>query len=404
MGARGLSVSPSTPPKGEFIPMKNNKHFPVRALLCAVLACLLLPFAAFPAMAEGEEPYNFAIGQQIHCDNSYVPPEGFFDVAFLVDGEWLTYDGANVKLGWNTDPFIFIGDDDPVEIVISLDTYYLLDKIVICPMKWANGVAFPRGYELLGSLNGTDWFEVYAPQSDLNAEAADNLSVQPKEYVLDAPVSIRYFMLRITKQSAVVDATGANTSALGEIELYGVKDTAAAEAAVKALAEAKNAAKSELEAYRAEKADADYREAQVAELNAALTAGLEKIEAATDEAAVASAVANAKKALDAVKTDAQLTEEEATEAPTEAPTEPETEPDTEAPTEEATEAPAEETTEAPAEETTAAPTDDGYGETQPTFPGETVPTETKGCGSVMGVGAAAVLCAMAAAVALRKKD
>ena len=384
--------------------MKNNKHFPVRALLCAVLACLLLPFAAFPAMAEGEEPYNFAIGQQIHCDNNYVPPEGFFDVAFLVDGEWLTYDGANVKLGWNTDPFIFIGDDDPVEIVISLDTYYLLDKIVICPMKWANGVAFPRGYELLGSLNGTDWFEVYAPQSDLNAEAADNLSVQPKEYVLDTPVSIRYFKLRITKQSAVVDATGANTSALGEIELYGVKDTAAAEAAAKALAEAKNAAKSELEAYRAEKADADYREAQVAELNAALTAGLEKIEAATDEAAVASAVANAKKALDAVKTDAQLTEEEATEAPTEAPTEPETEPDTEAPTEEATEAPAEETTEAPAEETTEAPTDDGYGETQPTFPGETIPTETKGCGSVMGVGAAAVLCAMAAAVALRKKD
>ena len=375
--------------------MKNNKHFPVRALLCAVLACLLLPFAAFPAMAEGEEPYNFAVGQQIHCDNSYVPPEGFFDVAFLVDGEWLTYDGANVKLGWNTDPFIFIGEDDPVEIVISLDTYYLLDKIVICPMKWSNGVAFPRGYELLGSLNGTDWFEVYAPQSDLNAEAADNLSVQPMEYVLDTPVSIRYFKLRITKHSAVVDATGANTSALGEIELYGVKDTAAAEAAAKALAEAKNAAKSELEAYRAEKADADYREAQVAELNAALTAGLEKIDAATDEAAVASAVEAAKKALDAVKTDAQLTEEETTEAPTEAPTEP----DTEAPTEETTEAPAEETTEAPAEETTAAPAE----ETTLSAEGDTEPAKS-GCGSVMGVGAAAVLCAMAAAVALRKKD
>ena len=383
--------------------MKTNKHFPVRALLCAVLACLLLPFAAFPAMAEGEEPYNFAVGQQIHCDNSYVPPEGFFDVAFLVDGEWLTYDGANVKLGWNTDPFVFIGEDDPVEIVISLDTYYLLDKIVICPMKWSNGITFPRGYELLGSLNGTDWFEVYAPQSDLNAEAADNLSVQPKEYVLDTPVSIRYFKLRITKQSAVVDATGANTSALGEIELYGVKDTAAAEAAAKALAEAKNAAKSELEAYRAEKADGDYREAQVAELNAALTGGLEKIEAAADEAAVASAVEAAKKALDAVKTDAQLTEEEATEAPTEAPTEPDTEAPTEetteAPAEETTEAPAEETTEAPAEETTAAPAE----ETTLSAEGNTEPAKS-GCGSVMGVGAAAVLCAMAAAVALRKKD
>lgn len=372
-------------------------------ILCVSLVLLMLPLTAFSAMAAEGESYNFAIGQQITSENNYAPPEGFFDVAFLVDGEWLTYDGANVKLGWNTDPFIFIGEDDPVEIVISLDTYYLLDKIVICPMKWANGVAFPRGYELLGSLNGTDWFEVYAPQSDLNAEAADNLSVQPKEYVLDTPVSIRYFKLRITKQSAVVDATGANTSALGEIELYGVKDTAAAEAAAKALAEAKNAAKSELEAYRAEKADADYREAQVAELNAALTAGLEKIEAATDEAAVASAVANAKKALDAVKTDAQLTEEEATEAPTEAPTEPDTEAPTEeateTPTEETTEAPAEETTEAPAEETTAAPAE----ETTLSAEGDTEPAKS-GCGSVMGVGAAAVLCAMAAAVALRKKD
>ena len=364
-------------------------------ILCVSLVLLMLPLTAFSAMAAEGESYNFAIGQQIHCDNSYVPPEGFFDVAFLVDGEWLTYDGANVKLGWNTDPFVFIGEDDPVEIVISLDTYYLLDKIVICPMKWSNGITFPRGYELLGSLNGTDWFEVYAPQSDLNAEAADNLSVQPKEYVLDTPVSIRYFKLRITKQSAVVDATGANTSALGEIELYGVKDTAAAEAAAKALAEAKNAAKSELEAYRAEKADADYREAQVAELNAALTAGLEKIEAATDEAAVASAVANAKKALDAVKTDAQLTEEETTEAPTEAPTEPETEEPTEAPTEEPTEteAPTEKPTEteAPTAESTEAPSDD-----------VTEPAVKNGCGSVVSL-LSVMTAALAAAWVLGSK-
>ena len=66
--------------------------------------------------------------------------------------------------------------------------------------------------------------------------------------------------------------------------------------------------------------------------------------------------------------------------------------ETEAPTEEATTAPAEDTeapTNAP-EVTTEAPTD--------------APVEKKGCGSVIGFGAVAVMAAMAAAVALKKKD
>ena len=84
----------------------------------------------------------------------------------------------------------------------------------------------------------------------------------------------------------------------------------------------------------------------------------------------------------------------------------------EVPTEEPTEAPTTDETEAPTEDSTPdnggdateAPTDEGYGEPQPTFPGDTMPTEAKGCGSIMSFGAAAVLCAMAAAVVLRKKD
>ena len=66
--------------------------------------------------------------------------------------------------------------------------------------------------------------------------------------------------------------------------------------------------------------------------------------------------------------------------------------ETEAPTEEATTAPAEDTeapTNAP-EVTTEAPTD--------------APVEKKGCGSVIGFGVVAVMSAMAAAVALKKKD
>ena len=386
--------------------MTAKIRFASKYLLLSGLLVLMLALAVLPAAADGSSE-NFALGQTIHSDNSYVPPEGFFDVTFLVDGEWLTYADGNVKLGWNTDPYIMIGENDVVDITISLDTYYLLDRIVICPMKWANGVAFPRGYELLGSLDGSEWFELYAPQTGLSAEAADNNAVQPKEYVLDAPVSIRYFRLRITQQSAVVDATGANTSALGEIELYGVKDTAAAEAAAKALADAKTAAKSELESYRAGKTDGDYREAQVAELNAALTAGLEKIDAATDQAAVASAVEAAKKALDAVKTDAQLTEEETTEAPTETPTESEAEPEPETPTEESTNGATEETheetteeaTDEPIAETTAAPAE----ETTLPAEGDTEPAKS-GCGSVLGMGALWVSALLSAAWVMSRKS
>ena len=71
--------------------------------------------------------------------------------------------------------------------------------------------------------------------------------------------------------------------------------------------------------------------------------------------------------------------EETTEAPTEAPTEPET---TEAPTEALTEEP----TEAPTETPTEVPTEAPKG----------------GCGSVVGFSAAAILCAVAAAMALKK--
>ena len=67
--------------------------------------------------------------------------------------------------------------------------------------------------------------------------------------------------------------------------------------------------------------------------------------------------------------------------------------ETEAPTEESTEAPTEEPTEAPTEAPAEVPTE------EPTEPAKS------GCGSVMGFSAAAVLCAMAAAVAcLKRKD
>ena len=73
------------------------------------------------------------------------------------------------------------------------------------------------------------------------------------------------------------------------------------------LEDAKAAAKAELECYA--KAE-DYREAQQAELTAAIEAGKAAIDAAVDVAAVDSALSAAKTVIDGIKTDAELTAEE----------------------------------------------------------------------------------------------
>ena len=70
---------------------------------------------------------------------------------------------------------------------------------------------------------------------------------------------------------------------------------------------AKEAAKDELENY---KDPADYRDAQKDELAAAVAAGKAAIDAATDIEGVNSALTAAKAAIDKIKTDVQLTEEE----------------------------------------------------------------------------------------------
>ena len=80
-----------------------------------------------------------------------------------------------------------------------------------------------------------------------------------------------------------------------------------AEEAAAALAQAKTDAKAELDNYK--NAD-DYRAAEQADLANAITAGKEAIDAAADADAVATALANAKAAIDAIKTDAELTAEE----------------------------------------------------------------------------------------------
>ena len=80
-----------------------------------------------------------------------------------------------------------------------------------------------------------------------------------------------------------------------------------ADAAAAALAQAKTDAKAALDAYK--NAD-DYRAAEKTELAAAIAAGKAAIDAATDIAGVNAALAAAKLAMDAIKTDAQWKAEE----------------------------------------------------------------------------------------------
>ena len=88
------------------------------------------------------------------------------------------------------------------------------------------------------------------------------------------------------------------------------EDYAALETAA-LLAAAKTAAKEELAAYK--NAD-DYRDAQKTELAEAIAAGEAAIDAATNSDAVDAALEGAKTAIDAIKTDAELTAEEETAA------------------------------------------------------------------------------------------
>ena len=163
---------------------------------------------------------NFALGQSISATSDYIAPEGFYSAQFLVDGSWETLEGANVKLGWNTDTAVKLGETDPVDITLTLDGRYALEQIVLKPMKWGNGDAFPRDYELQVSMDGKSW-QTIASDTDVNAHAESNTAVQPLSYSGFDAVYLRYFRIHITRHSAIVDQSGAYTSAIGEIELYG---------------------------------------------------------------------------------------------------------------------------------------------------------------------------------------
>lgn len=161
---------------------------------------------------------NIALGQSISATSTYIPPEGFFHEAYLVDGEWLTIEGTNLKLGWNSSVTNGAGEYDPVDITLSLDALYTVSRLVLKPMKWANGAQTPRDFELQSSTDGEHWTTLVTAK-DVDTSAADNTSVVPLVWNID-PTDMRYYRLHITRHAAK-DPTGAYYSSIGELELYG---------------------------------------------------------------------------------------------------------------------------------------------------------------------------------------
>ena len=131
--------------------------------------------------------------------------------------------------------------------------------------------------------------------------------------VKDWPAKLTLLSLDDAKVAAIDDAATvaevvtALEGAKAEIDKIKTDAELSAEEAA-ALAAAKAAAKAELANYK--NAD-DYRDAQKNELAAAITAGNEAIDSAATVAEVEAALADAKAAIDRIKTDAELSSEEA---------------------------------------------------------------------------------------------
>lgn len=212
--------------------MKKQPRLIPLLLTVAMLLGAMIPVGIFTAIADDTPTStNIALNQDISATSSYYAPEGFFDEHYLVDGHWDTLANGNVKLGWNNNtPVTIFGENDPIDITISLDSTYCVDRIVIKPMQWSEGDNFPRGYELQVSTDGKNWTTVVT-ETNKSAHAESNTAVVPIEYKID-PVNINYFRFHITKNSICKDANGSYISSLGEIELYGYDVAPAKEAYV----------------------------------------------------------------------------------------------------------------------------------------------------------------------------
>ena len=270
--------------------------------------------------ALGEFDFTFMSGW-MYAVNGVFPNVGFSDtyptdgdvirVQFTLYGYGADIGGGYAMGGGGTTDFYTVAQKDRLLTLLASINSSQEKEILFADASVKN--AFDRAMSVAAQLD--------AAQSDVDSSAAAlDMAIQALRDNQQAAAAVDALIdaigtITLESETAITEARAAY-DALTEIQqalVEKLETLTAAENALDrmkteaALAQAKADAAAELIKY---KNAADYREAEKAELDKAITAGKAAIDAAEDEAAVGAALKAAKAVMDAIKTDAQLTDEE----------------------------------------------------------------------------------------------
>ena len=165
---------------------------------------------------------NVALGATVNATNSWTANPNFWDNSYLTDGSWMAIEGGNEKLGWRNSPDS--KSPDSFTIILELDEVSTIYQAVLCPERFQSGQWFPKGYDMLVSMDGETWTFV---ESVTGVTVAPNseTDIPALTYTFDEAVTAKYFCLRITQHSGNTFNGGygdIEVSAIGEIMLNGV--------------------------------------------------------------------------------------------------------------------------------------------------------------------------------------
>ena len=166
---------------------------------------------------------NVALGATVNATTSWTANPNFWDNSYLTDGSWLAIEGDNEKLGWRSSSQVALPLSD-FTIILELDEVSTIYQAVLCPERFQSGMWFPKGYDMLVSMDGETWTVV---ESVTGVTVAPNseTDIPALTYTFDEAVTAKYFCLRITQHSGNTFNGGygdIEVSAIGEIMLKGV--------------------------------------------------------------------------------------------------------------------------------------------------------------------------------------
>ncbi len=161
---------------------------------------------------EPETEGNIALGKPVDASSSLELADGLFHRNYLTDGQ----NPATLMpgSGWSTNVYEPIARDTQVEVTVDLQGTYAIREIDLLPTAY-NAGTFPTSYKISYSVAGKSWKTIAIAEEISGLAPTDVL-----RYEAEGAVA-RYIRLTITKQSPIVDGTGAFVSQIGEIEIYG---------------------------------------------------------------------------------------------------------------------------------------------------------------------------------------